>query len=76
MQDKKKKNIKVRDLKPKKNAKGRFQMTGSAKTPLGRRSRHHLNTSKNKLKGWHRGSIPRCGFCLSVPRLFTNSLTN
>jgi len=35
MQDKKKKNIKVRDLEPKKNAKGRFQMTGTAKTPTG-----------------------------------------
>jgi hypothetical protein len=31
MQDKKKKNIKVRDLKPKKDAKGGLAVTGSSK---------------------------------------------
>jgi hypothetical protein len=35
MQDKKKKNIKVRDLKPKKDAKGGFAMTGSSKNLTG-----------------------------------------
>jgi hypothetical protein len=35
MQDKKKKNIKVRDLKPKKDAKGGFAMTGPTRNATG-----------------------------------------
>jgi len=61
MQDKKKKNIKVRDLKPKKDAKGGSAMTGSSKNLTGAGPSvtgggHDVtrpgnwNTSKNKVK--------------------------